>query len=102
MLFVIFALLYNQQRYANALIPNEDGLVLGHKKLLFDEDGITEMSSFGTGFYKWRAVEAFEENEGEYYIFVDRAIAIIVPENAFTDTVQQKAFCELIAKYSGV
>lgn len=98
-LFIGYSYL-NIYNYRKLSVPNADGLMLGSKNLVFDSDGINETSSLGGSFYKWQAVEGVEENDGDIYIFVDKFLAIIVPESAFSSSADKVELRELISKYA--
>ena len=95
----IFAFLFNINKFKRLAIPKEDGLMLGNKTIEFQSEGINEINSFGHCFYKWEIVDALEENKGNIYIFVDKVLALIIPSESFSTSVEKEELKLLVQKY---
>ncbi|KDC53182.1 YcxB family protein [Pseudoalteromonas fuliginea] len=89
-LILIIVFLYNNYKLKEQSIPNENGVMIGNKKIEFQADGICETNHLGSYFYKWQAVEAMEENKGDLYIFVDKLLALIIPASTFTNEAEKE------------
>jgi len=83
-LFIAF-IIFNSKRLEKKLLPNSNGLMLGDKELKFCDSGITDTSSLGYSFYKWKAVREVVINDGDLYIFLDKTLAEIIPYSSFSD-----------------
>ena len=95
----LLAYLYNINTLKKLSLPNENGVIIGEKKLAFQSDGIYETHHLGTCFYKWTAVEAIEEYHGDLYIFVDKLVALIIPANSFADEQEKNELKALVKNY---
>ena len=98
-LIFIVAFLYETNKFKKLSIPNENGVMIGEKKLEFQSDGIMETYHLGSCFYKWEAIEAIEENKGDLYIFVDKLLALIIPANSFSSESEKSELKEIVQKY---
>jgi hypothetical protein len=99
--FLIFIVSYylNVRKFKMLCIPNENGLMIGKKTIEVNSEGITETNPLGNCFYRWEAIEAIEEHEGNIYMFVDNLLALILPPESFTSEEEKDEFKELIKKY---
>ena len=99
--FSIFlvAFLYNINKFKKLSIPNENGVMIGEKTIEFRSGGINEINHLGSCFYKWDAIEAIEENNGDLYIFVDKLLALIIPANSFENEAEKDELKALVQKY---
>ncbi len=93
------SLVLNSIRLKKLSVPNENGITIGDKTIEFTEEGIHEVNSLGSCFFKWEAVEAIDENKGDVYIFVDKCAALIIPSDAFDSLSEKEEFNMLIGKY---
>jgi hypothetical protein len=99
--FLIIIVVYylNMRRLKMLCIPNENGLMIGEKTIEVNAEGITETNPLGNCFYRWKAIEAIEEHEGDIYIFVDNLLALILPSESFSSEEEKDQFKGLVKKY---
>ena len=67
-------------------IPNSNGIILGTKTIELTSDGLFEVSSVSKCQYSWACVEEIAVNNGDYYIFLDKMYALIIPRSAFASS----------------
>ncbi|MDO6538134.1 YcxB family protein [Alteromonas stellipolaris] len=99
-----FCLIIGYSMYANFnarkfSIPNKQGIILGAKSIELTPEGITETSAVSKCHYSWSCVEEVTENSGDYYIFLDKMFALIIPSSAFVSQGSIEQFKSYINKY---
>ncbi|MDN3640591.1 YcxB family protein [Simiduia curdlanivorans] len=96
--FVIFVFAYinNLKEIERKSMPNEDGLMLGKRKIEFNESGITDSNRFGVSVYKWEALQGVEQYQGNVYLSLDTMLAQIFPASSFESSVDRESFVEYI------
>ena len=94
--FLIFAFYFmrNVKKIEQGSIPNDNGLVVGKRRLEFGEEGIKDTCELGHFYYKWKAVQDIVSNNGSIYLFIDGLLAQIVPKSSFKDESEHNEFLE--------
>ena len=80
-------------------IPNSNGIILGTKTIELTSDGLLEVSSVSKCQYSWASVEEIAVNNGDYYIFLDKMYALIIPRSAFASSGSIEQFKGCINEY---
>lgn len=80
-------------------IPNSNGIILGTKTIVLNSDGLFESSSVSKCQYSWSSVEEVTESGGDYYIFLDKMYALIIPRDAFASSESIEQFKGCINEY---
>ncbi|BFM12469.1 hypothetical protein R50072_26220 [Simiduia litorea] len=77
-------------------MPSENGLMLGKRKIAFNESGITDSSHLGVSVYRWEALQGVEQYRGNVYLFLDTMLAQIFPASSFENSADRESFVEFI------
>ena len=80
-LLLVGSFIFKQWLYQTATI-SEAGVFLGSQTVEANPQTITFKSSFGTTTYQWDRFIHRAENEAHIYLFVDNALALIIPKSA--------------------
>lgn len=88
----ISKLLKNQRQ----LMPPENGFMLGNRTLEITEQGINETGHNYQTFYYWQVIQEVTNNEGDYYLYVDKVAAMIIPAIAFNGPSEADTFIGLV------
>lgn len=92
----IFAYISNVKEIERKSMSNEDGLMLGKRKIEFNESGITDSNRLGVSVYKWEALQGVEQYQGNVYLSLDTMLAQIFPASSFESSVDRESFVEYI------
>ncbi len=101
--FVVFivTVLLHQMRFRRNAMPDENGIVLGNKRLELTQEGIVEHSEFAQCKYKWAALQGVDEHQGNLYLFIDNSIAVVIPKTAFISEQERVDFNTKLASLQG-
>ena len=87
--FLFFGSIYFGLGYIRIMtsgnIPKSGLSILGDKKLITNEEGISVESELYNANIKWNGILSVEENSNYLYLFVDSVSAIIIPKRYFRD-----------------
>lgn len=81
------------------MVNMTNGTILGHKVLTFSEEGISEKTSLSEMTYQWASVQSVKNHPKAIHIFVDKAMAFIVPKRSLTSE-QEKELTDLLEQFS--
>ena len=73
-------LIINMFRMAKDYEPAEDGIFVGEKHYVLNEQGIATKSEGYKGVCEWSCVKSVERNSGLIMVFLDSAYAYLFPE----------------------
>jgi hypothetical protein len=96
---IILFLTMNFSLKRSGKLLQENGTVLGSKKIEILEQGIQESSENSTTIFKWQSIKEVTSDEHAIYIFVDKVAAIIIPKRYITDVTQQEVLLATVEKY---
>ena len=77
---------------------SRDTFVYGHKKYLFDEQGMNAEDKAGRGFRYWWAINRIDKQEDYLYVFTTKFEAAAIPSWAFINEDRFDSFCQLIER----
>lgn len=80
-------------------VPKHNGIIFGPKTLELVPEGITETGSVSKCHYSWDCVEELVEDFGDYYVYLDKMYALIIPGKAFDSPEILDEFKGCISKY---
>ncbi|WP_390591190.1 YcxB family protein [Simiduia litorea] len=92
----VFAYVRNLKEMERKSMPSENGLMLGKRKIAFNESGITDSSHLGVSVYRWEALQGVEQYRGNVYLFLDTMLAQIFPASSFENSADRESFVEFI------
>lgn len=102
--FIFFLLVYNLFVFVYMYIylsrtkniPMKDGMFLGDRKYIVQENEFICEKENGESTVKWDAIKSVETGSKAIYLFVDTNSAYIIPKRAFVDTQSQNEFIEKV------
>ncbi|TCD11251.1 YcxB family protein [Pedobacter frigidisoli] len=77
-------------------LPDEQGSILGERVIQFTDDKISYKMKNAQGINEWDSVKSLKESSTAFYLYLDTAVAIIIPKRYFEDADQIKDFKILV------
>ncbi len=72
---------------------------LGRHVIKIGSDGLTESTSVNQSFHSWKGIKLIKQNENYIFIFIDKAIAHIIPKRCFSSKKEAEDFYNLAVKF---
>ena len=79
--FLTFAFFAHQQMKLAS--PLKDGIILGQHTLKLSEEGVFEESALKKSHFSWESIVSVEQSKNLVYLYVDKAMAILIPKDSF-------------------
>ncbi|MGB0843575.1 MAG: YcxB family protein [Alphaproteobacteria bacterium] len=77
---------------SKALLPSENGLVLGRRTYEIEEDGLVVSQDGTQQAFMWSSINEVVEDDNSVYLFVDKNMAHIFPKAVFASNIQAQEF----------
>ncbi len=78
-------------------IPPEDGTFYEEQKIVFTDEGVSEVSKGTEHFFRWNAIHAVDETEDHIFIYTDTMVGIILPKREIPSTEIENNISKLLA-----
>lgn len=75
-------------------LPSKNGIVLGAKTIIVDDDQIIEESIDSIMSLKWSRVKSIDETSNLILIFIDNVFSFIIPKRDFEGSKQEREFID--------
>jgi hypothetical protein len=73
-------------------LPAKGGTMLGEHSLRFDSEGVSGKTAVSEGTIRWTGVLDIVETKKYFFMFVDTAVAFIIPKRAFASPADADQF----------
>lgn len=97
-LLVSLLLLAATRRWVKRL-PRKDGALLGRHRLRLSDQGLDVETKHVRGTVAWTGIAEVSESPEHVFIWLERAVAYIVPKRAFADVETARRFVEQARAY---
>jgi hypothetical protein len=76
--------------------PGEDSILIGQRTVEFSDEGFVQKDELNVSFIKWSALKELYEDGGDLYLFIDKALAFIIPASTFENDAERATLIEQI------
>ena len=81
-------------------IPQDDPLIIGYREVELLEEGIRYKTDLSDAMFKWQAVTKLAESSKNYFLYLGKQRAVIIPKSALKTVQEHHDFLEMFKQYA--